>query len=100
MFFSTLLIAIIVELLAFLIFRGFTKKSSLYFSLVLFNLLSLPLNVLYNYFFGKEALFQVAFKFPLVTVLMTLLVAALSVLGTFLGILICTELKKAGVFRK
>ncbi len=100
MFFSTLLIALVVEILAFLVFRGFEKHSSLYFSLVLFNLLSLPLNVLYNYFFGKEALFLVAFKFPLVTVLMTVLIVVLCVLGTFSGILICKELKKAGVFRK
>ena len=99
MFFSNIIIGLIIEALTLLVFKGYKKNSAVFFAVLLYNPLSLPFNLLYNYLFGREAMVTVAVKAPWLTVGMTLAVIALSTLGTWLGIKIASELKKSGALK-
>ena len=68
--------------------------------MLLYNPLSLPFNLLYNYLFGREAMVAVATRLPWLTVVMTLLVIAISALGAWIGIRISRELKKSGAMKR
>lgn len=100
MFFSNIIIGLIIEVLVALIFHGYKKNTAVFFAVLLYNPLSLPFNFLYNLLFGREAMVAVAAKAPWVTVGMTLAVIALSALGAWIGIKISEELKKAGALKK
>ena len=99
MFFSNIIIGLLIEVLAVLVFKGYKKDSAVFVAVLLYNPLSLPFNFLYNYLFGREAMVAVAAKAPWITVGMTLLVIALSALGAAIGIKIAKELKKSGVLK-
>ena len=86
MFFSNLIIGLILEILVALIFRGYKEDRAIFFAVLLYNPLSLPFNLLYNYLFGREAMVAVATRLPWLTVVMTLLVIAISALGAWIGI--------------
>lgn len=100
MFFSNILIGIVIEILVYLIFKGYEKNSAVFFAVLLYNPLSLPFNFVYNLLFGREAMVTVAAKAPWVTAGMSLAVVALSAIGAFIGIKISKELKKSGVIKK
>lgn len=100
MFFSNIIIGLLLELLVVLIFKGYKKDSAVFFAAMLYNPLSLPFNYLYNLLFGREAMVAVATKAPWITAGMTLAVIALSALGAFLGIKISKELKKSGAMKR
>lgn len=100
MFFSNLIIGLLLEVLVLLIFRGYKKNSAIFFAVLLYNPLSLPVNYLYNLLFGREAMAAVAAKAPWITAAMTLAVIGLSALGAWLGIKISKELKKSGAMKK
>ena len=100
MFFSNLIIGLLLEALVLLIFRGYKKNSAVFFAILLYNPLSLPVNYLYNLLFGRAAMAAVATKAPWITMGMTLAVIALSALGAWLGIKISKELKKSGAMKK
>lgn len=100
MFFSNLMIGILLELMVILVFKGYRSDRAIFFAVMLYNPLSLPFNLMYNYLFGREAMVAVATKAPWLTVVMTLVVIALSILGTWLGIKISNELKTSGVMKK
>ena len=100
MFFSNLIVGLILECLVCLVFRGYHKNSAVFFAVLLYNPLSLPFNLLYNYFFGREAMVEVATKAPWITVAMTLAVVAISALGAWIGIRISKELKKSGALKR
>ena len=100
MFFSNIIIGVILELLVLLIFRGFRSDQAVFFAVLLYNPLSLPFNVLYNYLFGREAMVAVATKTPWLTVLMTLAVFAVSALGYLIGSKISKELQKSGALKQ
>ncbi len=100
MFFSNIIVGLLIELLVLLIFRGYQKNSAVFFAALLYNPLSLPFNLLYNYLFGRDAMVAVATKAPWSTVGMTLAVVALSALGSWIGIKISKELKKSGAMKK
>lgn len=100
MFFSNIIIGLLLEVLVILIFKGFKKNSAVFFATALYNPLSLPFNYIYNLLFGREAMAAVATKAPWITVGMSLAVIALSVLGAFIGIKISKELKKSGAMKK
>lgn len=100
MFFSNIIIGLVLEILVILIFRGYKKDSAVFFAVVLYEPLSLPFNYLYNRLFGREAMAAVAARAPWITVGMTLAVIALSALGAWIGIKISKELKKSGALKK
>ncbi len=100
MFFSNLIIGFVLELLVILLFGGYQKDAAVFFAAVLYNPLSLPVNYLYNRFFGREAMAAVAAKAPWITAGMTLAVIALSALGAWIGMKISKELKKSGALKK
>lgn len=100
MFFSNVIIGLVLEVLVALIFRGYQSNKAIFFAVVLYNPLSLPINYLYNLLFGREAMVAVATKAPWITVAMTLVVIGLSALGAWLGMKISKELKKSGAMKK
>ena len=100
MFFSNLVIGLLLEILVVLIFKGYKKNSAVFFAVLLYNPLSLPFNFLYNMLFGREAMVTVATKAPWVTVGMSLAVVAISALGAWIGMKISKELKKSGAMKK
>lgn len=100
MFFSNCIIGLLVEVIIVLAFRGFHTDKAVFTAVLLYNLLSLPFSVLYNYLFGREAMAAVAMRAPWITVLMTLAVAALTCLGVWLGMKISKELMKSGALKK
>lgn len=100
MFFSNLVIGILLELFALLLFRGFHQDKAIFFTVLLYNPLSLPFNLLYNYLFGREAMVTVAATMPWITVFMSFAVIALSALGAWIGIRISKELKKSGAMKR
>ncbi len=100
MFFSNIIIGLLLEIAVALIFRGYEKNSAVFFAVLLYNPLSLPINYLYNLLFGREAMVAVASRAPWITVGMSLAVVALSAIGALLGIKISKELKKSGAMKK
>lgn len=100
MFFSNIIIGLVLEILVVLIFKGYKKNSAVFFAVLLYNPLSLPFNYLYNLLFGREAMAAVATKAPWITAGMSLAVVALSALGAWIGIKISKELKKSGAMKK
>ncbi len=100
MFFSNIIVGLLLEILVILIFRGYKKDGAVFFAVLLYNPLSLPFNLLYNYLFGREAMVAVATKAPWITVGMTAAVVAISALGAWIGIKISKELKKSGAMKK
>lgn len=100
MFFSNIIVGIVLEIFAMLVFKGYKKDKAVFVTVLLYIPLSLPFNVLYNYLFGREAMVAVVSKAPLTTVLMTLAVIAVSVAGSALGIKIARELQKSGAMKK
>lgn len=100
MFFSNIIIGLFLEIIVVLIFKGFKKDSAVFFAVLLYNPLSLPINYLYNLLFGREAMAAVATKAPWATVGMSLAVLAISALGALIGIKISKELKKSGAMKK
>ncbi len=100
MFFSNIIIGLLLELLVIGIFRGYKQDKAIFFAVLLYNPLSLPINYLYNLLFGREAMAAVATRAPWITVGMTLAVIALSALGAWIGIKISKELKKSGAMKK
>lgn len=100
MFFSNIVIGLLLEVLAALIFKGYKKDSAVFFVALLYNPLSLPFNYLYNMLFGREAMAAVATKAPLITVGMSAAVVAISAVGALIGIKISKELGKTGALKK
>lgn len=100
MFFSNIILGILLELVALIFFKGFTSNKAIYVCVSLYNPLSLPFNVLYNYLFGEEAMVAVFSAVPWLTVVMTLAVIGVSILGVFCGSKIFKELERSGAIKK
>ena len=100
MFFSNIIVGLVLEVLVVLIFHGYQKDGAIFFAVLLYNPLSLPFNLLYNDLFGREAMVAVATNAPWITIGMTAAVVAISALGALIGIKISKELKKTGAMKK
>lgn len=100
MFFSNILIGLLLEAFILLVFRGFKSNLAVFSAVVLYNPLSLPFNYLYNLAIGKEAVTAIASNAPLAAVGMTAAVVALSAVGALIGLKIAKELKKTGALKK
>lgn len=99
MFFSNIIIGILLEVFAVIVFKGFKSEKAVFITVLLYNPLSLPFNLLYNYLFGREAMVAVVTKTPWLTVVMVLAIIAISALGAWIGIKISKELRKSGAMK-
>lgn len=104
MFFCLAICAILAEVLAILIFRGYKKDVACWFAACVYLPLSLPFLLAYFHIFGfasNGAAVQ-ALTNPVwwVALLISLAVLALTALGAFIGVKIAKELQKSGVMKK
>lgn len=106
MFFCLIICAAICEILALVIFKGFKSDWASFMCGTLYMPLTLPfLYLWYSFFYtftGEEGEAVSAFigSDPLTAIGMSVAVIALCGLGSFLGIVVVRELKKAGVIKK
>lgn len=106
MFFCLIICALICEILALIIFRGFKSDWASFMCGTLYMPLTLPfLYLWYSFFYtftGEEGEAVTAFigSDLLTAIGMSVAVVALCGLGSFLGVIIVKELKKAGVIKK
>ncbi len=106
MFFCLIICATICEILALIIFKGFKSDWASFMCGTLYMPLTLPfLYLWYSFFYtftGEEGEAVSAFigSDPLTAIGMSVAVIALCGLGSFLGIVVVRELKKAGVIKK
>lgn len=101
MFFSSLITGIVIEVLIYLIFKGYENDKAVFFASWLFIPFTLPLNLLYYRLFSSE-LYDAFFGsgFQILAVVFVLAAIIVSALGAFLGIKISKELTKAGVLKR
>ncbi len=101
MFFSSLITGLVIELLVVFIFGGYQEDKAVFFAAWLFIPLTMPLNLLYYRLFSAE-LYDLFFGsgFQVLAVVFVVAAIAVSALGSFLGIRIGGELKRAGVLKK
>lgn len=106
MFFCLLLCALICEVLVILIFKGYKSNWASFFASTLYLPFTLPfLYLRYKFFYtfnGEEGEAVTAFigSEPLVAIGMSIAVIAICALGSFIGLIVFKELKKAGVIKK
>lgn len=100
MFVNNIIIGVFLELFVAVVFKGYKSNVAVFVAVALYNPLSLPFNYVYNSIIGNEIMTAVAERAPWLTVVMTLAVLAVSIIGTLIGIRIAKELKKAGVLKK
>lgn len=100
MFFSNLIIGAIVEVIVYIVYKGYENQKAVFTAVILYNTISLPFSYIYNRLFGREAMAAVAHRIPWLTAVMTLTVIALSALGAWIGIKLSKELKKAGALKR
>ena len=86
---------LLVEGLGLLIFRKSESNLSVIVKTTLFMPLTLPLNFLLNLILAEEVQIKLISKVPWITVVVTLAVILISLLGSFLGVLMSKEIKKA-----
>ncbi len=100
MFVSSILTGFILEALILLIFRGYSSTKAVFFASSLFIPATLPFNLLYYRLFSKE-MWDLFFGsgFKVLSIIFVLATFAVCALGSFLGIKISRELKKAGVLK-
>ena len=99
MFFSNIIVGLLIEILVVLVFKDYQNDRAVFLAVLLYNPLSLPFNLLYNYLFGREAMVAVAASAPWITVGMTLAVIALAALGAAVGIKSARELNQPGALK-
>ena len=99
MFFNNFLGGLIAELIVFLVFRGYGKKSSVVTGAALWMILTVPLSLPFSIWFNGSSYERfVNTKFYLTAIIFAGVVA-LSVAGALLGLRIAQELQKAGKLR-
>ena len=95
MFFNNFISAIIAELIMLLIFRGYSKKSSVFVTTGIYMPLSLPVSVLFSIWLNGQSYEQFIAK-PTVSVLTSVGTIILAFVGSAIGMKIAAELQKAG----
>ncbi|MGI6782165.1 MAG: hypothetical protein ACOX56_05020 [Acholeplasmataceae bacterium] len=86
---------LLVEILGLLIFRKGNSDLSVVIKASLFMPLTLPLNFLINLILAKEIQVELLSKVPWITIVVTLAVILISLIASFLGVVISREIKKA-----
>lgn len=101
MFFCLVACAVLCEAITLLIFRGYTRDTACFLCSALYLPLSLPfLYVWYQIIGGEDTVAAYANSNPLLSVGMSIAVVAVCCLGSFLGVRISRELRKAGALKK
>ncbi|MDO4362945.1 MAG: hypothetical protein Q4C99_00320 [Clostridia bacterium] len=95
MFFNNFISAIIAELIMLLIFRGYSKKSSVFVTTGIYMPISLPVSVLFSIWLNGQSYEQFIAK-PTVSVLTSIGTIILAFVGSAIGMKIAAELQKAG----
>lgn len=95
MFFNNFISAIIAELIMLLIFRGYSKKASVFVTTGIYMPLSLPISVLFSIWLNGQSYEQFIAK-PAVSVLTSAGTIILAFVGSAIGMKIASELQKAG----
>ncbi len=98
---TSLISAIIIELLNIAIFKGYRKDIACFVSGMLINPMTLPFYYLYCLAFDTNSIFfKAAGDSPWMAVGISAAVVAVCALGAGLGILISREIRKAGLMKK
>ena len=106
MFICILLCAVIAEVLAALIFRGYKKDGASLFAGIVFFPLTLPLlYIYYNFLYTVtdetgEAVSAFIGADPVIAAAMSFAVLAVCAVGSVVGLVISRELRKSGVMKK
>jgi len=98
MFLNNVIAALIVELIVWLLFRGYQKERAILLGAGLYAPLTIPANLLVAIFIGGEYLGQLLAT-PWLVALMLLAAGVLGFAGAFLGLRIGKELNKAGILK-
>ena len=99
MFLSNIFVAIVVELIVIIAFRGYRTKAACFTAGMLTGPLSLPVYLIYNYITAPEIFMAITGNIYIV-VGVSIAIVAISAIGAGLGLKIGTELNKAGVMKK
>ena len=95
MFFNNFVSAVIAEALMLLIFRGYKKKSAVFFTAGIYMPLSLPVSVLFSMWLNGQSYSQLIDR-PVVSIFTSLGTIVLGFVGSAIGMKIASELQKAG----
>lgn len=95
MFFNNFIAGIIVELLMLIVFRGYEKRSSVFFTAGIYMPLSLPISVLFSIWLNGQSYTQLIAR-PVVSIFTSLGTIILGFVGAAIGMKISDELQKAG----
>jgi len=95
MFVVFLVAGILTEALGLIIFRKNKGNLSVIVKTTLFMPLTLPLNFLLNLIMAEEVQINLISKVPWITIVVTVSVILISLLASFLGVVISKEIKKA-----
>lgn len=95
MFVVFLVAGILTEVLGLIIFRKNKGNLSIIVKTTLFMPLTLPLNFLLNLIMAEEVQINLISKVPWITIVVTVSVILISLLASFLGVVISKEIKKA-----
>ncbi|MFI3206327.1 MAG: hypothetical protein R3Y33_03680 [Clostridia bacterium] len=95
---SNIFVLICIELLVLIIFKGYESDKAAMFAGFVAPILSIITPAVYNSILVPEV-FSATISNPIMVVGMTLLVVALSFIGSFVGLKIGKELQKSGVMK-
>ena len=98
MFLSNMFVAVIVELVIIILFRGYHKDAACFTAGMLTGPLSIPVYLIYNYITAPDIFINITNN---IYIIVGVLIAILTVssLGALLGVKIGRELQKAGVLK-
>ncbi len=99
MFFNNFLGALLAEAVVLCIWRGYRKNAAIVTGASLFMILTVPLSLPFSVWLNGNSYTHFVEGQAWQTALVCLGVAALSVLGAFIGLRVSDELKKAGKLR-
>lgn len=95
MFFNNFVSAVIAEALMLLIFRGYKKKSAVFFTAGIYMPLSLTVSVLFSMWLNGQSYSQLIDR-PVASIFTSLGTIVLGFVGSAIGMKIASELQKAG----
>ncbi len=99
MFLSNIFVAVVIELIVIVVFRGYQSKIACFTAGMLTGPLSLPVYIVYNYITAPEIFSAITGNIYIV-IGVTFAIVVISAIGAGIGLKIGNELNKAGVMKK